>query len=353
MCSKHNCEINILYFEDNTSTKYFWETEWIKWLFASFNNITINHINLCEQRVQNYDNPIFIMNGTNHEHMVHYIRNYSGDKPYSIIHLSDEFYTHDIRIYNDPLCKHIFRNYYSKILTPQHSHACEKIGYCENKITYFPLGYKMDFWKNYSGTDPRSLSCNMRKYKWSFCGGLFKNNRQNIINNLKHISPHYIHSIRGWNTSDSLGTEDYRNIMLDSIIIPCLSGNANVDTFRLWEALECGCIPVVSKNQKLFGNYNGNSEYDYYRELLGDHPLPTIENWMDTRKLDDLFDNEDALEQLRIEIYNWYVNTKNNYRNAIRNILESTMHNNICECESESENGNYLNDVEFNILFGN
>jgi hypothetical protein len=37
----------------------------------------------------------------------------------------------------------------------------------------------------------------------------------------------------------------YRNILLNSVFALAPEGDRHLDTFRLWESLSCGCIPLV------------------------------------------------------------------------------------------------------------
>ena len=69
---------------------------------------------------------------------------------------------------------------------------------------------------------------------------------------------------------DQLG---YLVTMTVSRIAPCPAGPSTPDTFRVYEALECGAIPIldaVSLRPETRG---------VWPLLLGDHPLPVVEDW--------------------------------------------------------------------------
>jgi hypothetical protein len=53
---------------------------------------------------------------------------------------------------------------------------------------------------------------------------------------------------------------------LDSVFVPCIGGN-NAETFRLYEALECGCIPVL---------VNDNPYFNYITTYI---PLLNLTSW--------------------------------------------------------------------------
>jgi hypothetical protein len=54
---------------------------------------------------------------------------------------------------------------------------------------------------------------------------------------------------------------------------PCPAGPQTPDTFRVYEALECGAIPILDA-VSLRSETRG-----VWPLLLGDHPLPVIEDW--------------------------------------------------------------------------
>ena len=86
--------------------------------------------------------------------------------------------------------------------------------------------------------------------------------RKNMIDNMKKVSNYFFLETTNWGRSDpkSLTVSECRDLMLNTIFIPCPGGWANMDSFRVYESLECGCIPIVEK-----------SPYDYFRVFF-----PTI-----------------------------------------------------------------------------
>jgi len=97
---------------------------------------------------------------------------------------------------------------------------------------------------------------------------------------------------------------EYGELMFESAFSPCPMGNANLECFRVYEALESGSIPIVEKRLTL----------DYFHELLGDHPLPTVRSWAEARRLiaSQIASPEqlDALQQRCIE---WWRGYKRDY----------------------------------------
>ncbi len=179
-----------------------------------------------------------------------------------LVHLSDEAFNDDCGAYK--YCEAVIRNYRSDVKA-------------ENARMFFlPLGYKTGFAR---AATPKPAG--MRKHLWSFAGDPNKLSRSEMLNTLATVDGGAWHLTSGFNAADCLSTADYRALMDDSVMIPCPGGWSNLETFRVYEALEAGCIPFVEKRKG----------YDYYRALLGPHPLPTITTWAEgaalLRKLRD------------------------------------------------------------------
>lgn len=58
----------------------------------------------------------------------------------------------------------------------------------------------------------------------------------------------------------------YNQMMGHAKIVPCPGGHVSPDSFRLYEALEAGCTPVVNNRE-------------YFTKLLGDFPFPCVSSW--------------------------------------------------------------------------
>ena len=78
--------------------------------------------------------------------------------------------------------------------------------------------------------------------------------------------------------AQGLGRRGYLSLMSKSRVAPCPSGPVSVDTFRCWEALECGCTPIFD---------DGGSGFWDGTKLAG--PIPRAGDWseMIREALDD------------------------------------------------------------------
>ena len=124
-----------------------------------------------------------------------------------------------------------------------------------------------------------------RTYVWSFMGAADKSTRPDVVRELGSIEPHFMFStehvpgITTLNRVDGVRRQfspaEFSRVLLDSIFSPCPMGNVNIECYRVYESLECGAIPIVEKRLTL----------DYYRKLLGDHPMPTVRSWSEARRM--------------------------------------------------------------------
>lgn len=136
---------------------------------------------------------------------------------------------------------------------------------------HLPNGYRPTTHEllKYMGAKDRNLD-------YFFAGQVNHERRQQCFDVLKQFEPFYKCKIVG---TDGFGKEDvpydkYLFDMASTKIAPCPSGVESPDNFRLYEALEAGCLPVVdafSTNFKTSG---------FWRYLFGDDiPFPIIDYW--------------------------------------------------------------------------
>lgn len=293
--------INIVYFfNEINNLKECWEADWLRELFGKNNLINYNFVRYDKCLL--YNNCILIINEPTYNFAIDFIKNKLLDNKFMLINLSDQTLRFNTNIFNLNNCLHVFRNYIKPKLNNE-------------KLTYIPLGYKFGL---FNGKSQQLVQSNTnRKNIWTFCGDIKKSNRHNILKSIEQFKPNYIHTISHWNSNDSLQCDDYRILLENTYIVPCLIGNCSIDTFRLYEALECGCIPIVLKH-----NVNFDKTENYYETLFGKHPIPTINNFSELKNIfQQLLDF--GLEQKRLEICSWYncykVELKNNINNIIYN----------------------------------
>lgn len=123
---------------------------------------------------------------------------------------------------------------------------------------------------------PRLLSPYIDKPKtldWAFMGQVTHVRRQMCAEQLRTMKNGYLLETAGfW---QGLDRAEYYKTMASAKVIPCPSGPVNPDSFRVWEALEAGCVPIVDGMCPKFAYPNGYWKY----VLRYDPPFPIIYDW--------------------------------------------------------------------------
>lgn len=79
-------------------------------------------------------------------------------------------------------------------------------------------------------------------------------------------------------SKQGIGHKEYYERMRNAKIVPCPSGPETPDTFRFYEALELGCVPIADAIA------TNNINEGYWNMLFGDElPFPIIKDWKDLK----------------------------------------------------------------------
>jgi len=141
--------------------------------------------------------------------------------PFRAIHISDEFITDPIEWYQLSMCKRVIRNYLRDV--PSH-------------VLTIPLGYH---WR-----DTVQKLWSERELLWSFHGTNWFD-RQAQLEPLRAVEPHQCRLQPEWDHPTRSSSEEYLADLSNSKFCPILKGQ-NAETFRLYEALEAGSLPVTT-----------------------------------------------------------------------------------------------------------
>jgi hypothetical protein len=104
-------------------------------------------------------------------------------------------------------------------------------------------------------------------------------------------------------------------LLSETIFAPCPAGAENLDSFRVCEALEAGCIPIVERRPF----------YDYFRHLLGDHPMLTVTDWSEAPGLiAGLRKDRGALDRRRLACARWWQDYKTSLVVTVRDRIRQS-----------------------------
>jgi GR25 family glycosyltransferase involved in LPS biosynthesis len=181
---------------------------------------------------------------------------------FRVLHLSDEFTSDDITFYTLPRCKAVVRNYI-RADVPRMGH-----------IVTIPLGY------HHSSKEPPK-AWKDRSLLWSFHGtDWFQRGEQ--LSKFSHLVPNSCRLLPSWNHSTMTSEQDYLRLLNESKFCPILKGNHN-ETFRLYETLEAGALPVTTITDPRY--------LSWVEENLG------LEKWYSWNKALDVLSNESAVDE--------------------------------------------------------
>ena len=163
-------------------------------------------------------------------------------------------------------------------------------------VTSIPIGYKCD---------PKKDKINIlkRNYKWSFLGTTHGSSRYDLLNKHKNIMPNFINLTEDFSGKKSMDTNNYYKILNNSIFAPIPHGYFHPETYRLYEALEAGCIPIIENPFQFFDNF------------LPNNPLPSVNSWEDSSTIIKKYlENKKDIEILGNKINDWWTQHKENLK---------------------------------------
>ena len=163
-----------------------------------------------------------------------------------ILHLSDENLVDNLAFYHWRACLGVVRTYARPNLPA--------------KVHVIPLGYHWALEPTAQAPTPLELTSpsealstrsairslpSDRDLSWSFVGTNWAG-RDVKLAVLAAIVPgkHRVFTTSGWNAPNMLGRTETLELLHRSLFIPCPRGN-NAESFRLYEALQAGAVPVL------------------------------------------------------------------------------------------------------------
>jgi GR25 family glycosyltransferase involved in LPS biosynthesis len=217
-----------------------------------------------------------------------------------LLHISDEVKLSNIDIYTHPAVKHVLRNYW-------------RPGLPADKVSVFPLGFAKG--RSSSGLSPAPVFKD-RKYVWSFAGSLDRQGRTEGLAALESVVPYMSKPIAKWGDSHAVGGSEYCEMLRNSKFVPCFRGFKALESFRVYEALEHGAIPVYVPAES-------DGCADEFREMYGTgHPFIAVPSWKEAASvLPALANNADVMEAHRQKVVAWWSQKKDELRRSIKTAL--------------------------------
>lgn len=145
---------------------------------------------------------------------------------------------------------------------------------------HLPNGYRPTTHKLLQEIGPQP-----RQFDWFFAGQVNHDRRQQCVAELKYLvdsqeCPNGVLSPTTHFGEEKIDYKTYLTGLARSKIALCPSGVESPDNFRLYEALEAGCLPVVDAFA------TNNQSLGFWEYLFGDDlPFPVVKYWDELPKL--------------------------------------------------------------------
>jgi GR25 family glycosyltransferase involved in LPS biosynthesis len=262
---------------ENGSKLY--EANWLQDIFQ-FKNFNIESVSATETLAITDDLIVVLIKPQWAEQLAWLEALRGSGRTFKILHLSDEFGSDPIHMYSWPEVKGVMR-FYQRADLP-----------ADPKIMVIPLGYHWQFRGNRDAPHLSTPNLPFRDNMWSFAGTDWKGRSRDMAI-LQAIQPHYLKWFAEWRDPAQLKDEEYISLMLNTKFVPCPRGQ-NVETYRFYEALECGCVPLfvdIPENEAWLKTFNNEI------------PFLKLQGWEHAAGIMDYFSkNVEQMEQYRMAI---------------------------------------------------
>lgn len=165
-------------------------------------------------------------------------------------------------------------------------------------VEWLPIGYP-----------PQAELINKINYKfdkyidWFFAGQVNHESRVDMVNNVRDVPNGELHISGGF--AQGLKHDEYYLFLKESKIVLCPRGNISPDSFRLYEALEAGCIPIVENN-------------NFWKGMFKTIPFPIVNYNFSWKEAIKEVLNDYEFYKRNVDI--WWKTTKNNILLELRNL---------------------------------
>lgn len=102
----------------------------------------------------------------------------------------------------------------------------------------------------------------------------------------------------------------YFEVMSRAVAVPCPPGNVTQDSFRLYEALEAGAVPIADR-------FSAQGEGGYWERLFPDAPFPILNSYQELPELIEKAQDP----ALRNRVFAWWIAKKMKLRQQMKDIL--------------------------------
>ena len=129
-----------------------------------------------------------------------------------------------------------------------------------------------------------------------------------MLYQLRDILPNNIKLTTEFGSKDSLNSEKYYEIICNSIYVPVPHGFFHPETYRFYEALEAGCIPLVE------------NPHNFYDIIYPNNPIQKLTTWTEAKKfIKESYKNDSLKSEYLAELDYWWKNLIKDFQKNISN----------------------------------
>ena len=279
--------------EQKLDMRDLYEYEWLLHTFGSPSMLSMDMID--EDSPAPTDCPIVVVQRPHGMAIAKILRKWDAQgAKFFILHLSDELGEDPIDMYELDSCVKVMRMYLREM-------PCA----CAEKVLTIPLGYHWTLAEGSKVPITHTPHLPFRENVWSFHGTDW-NGRKELLAPLNDIKgKHVAEFYEGWNSANALKGDVYISTLLNTIFVPCADG-VNPETFRFYEALECGCVPLLVRTEA------NKAWVDWVAEKVKIIPM---KSWADAREfVNYIMANKEQLEGYRTAVLGAWVQWRDEVR---------------------------------------
>ena len=254
------------------------------WIYFLLQDVKYTFIN-SEEEINKEDTAIIVDSG------IHFKESFYKKlsilaKKFFLFHINDEHL--DKR--SGPIyeyCDYVWRT------------CCSPKYFLSKKVKCIPPGYKSGFEKKFDINKKR-------QFKWVFFGTQHKSSRHDMNFQLEKIKPNFVNRIDKFaDKKKSVNVAEMEKVYFDTNFAPCPAGFFHPESYRIYEALQCGTILIVE------------SVYNYFDNIYPNNPLIKINKWKEAKEIINNW-NHDQILNKRKECIDWWNQYLLDHKNFVR-----------------------------------
>jgi hypothetical protein len=227
---------------------------------------------------------------------------------HAFVLLSDETLSEPMDYLDSPYCQFVARNYV-------HPHVLSN-----PKVLHFPLGWVDGFYQ--FAHEAQRIKASKRKNVWSFAGSL-KADRQIAIGEMSKLMPFQLNVFEFFHDPNHLTPDGYAKTLSNSQFVIAPMGGCNIDSFRIYEALEAGCIPVALDQHQAF-KIHPNYWHAIFRQ---EAPMPFVvaSTWGEAAQKVKAIVDEGRVNEVQSDCRAFWARWKEHFRHYFTENIEALL----------------------------